>query len=173
MRITKTLRSCLISCCIMAGVSLMLGIWTCIKLEDSAQMQALLETGHDEIKDGRQSAILLTILSIGLIGSYVFLEKKLSHFEEDLLYERRLMRNMFFLFTISYTLRTLYQFLYYDGAEIADHICSYTIRSIISIISPLLWEVIPDICIMYWHHANFKTRSFRGRFRPCCPCLSH
>ena len=83
------------------------------------------------------------------------------------------MRNMFFLFTISYTLRTLYQFLYYDGAEIADHICSYTIRSIISIISPLLWEVIPNIVIMYWHHANFKTRSFRGRFRPCCPCLSH
>ena len=71
-------------------------------------MQALLETGHDEIHDGLQSAILLTILSVGLIGSYIFLEKKLSHFEEDLLYERRLMRNMFFLFMICYTLRTLY-----------------------------------------------------------------
>ena len=65
----------------MAGISVIFGVWTCIELEDNATMQALLETGHDEIDDGFQSAILLTILSVGLIGSYIFLEKKLSHFE--------------------------------------------------------------------------------------------
>ena len=82
------------------------------------------------------------------------------------------MRNMFFCFMVSYTIRTLYQFLYYDGAGLADLICSYLTREIIASISPVIWEIIPNVTIMYWHHENMKTVNFLCRFNRCCPCFS-
>lgn len=173
MQIINRLKISLVLCCFLAGVSCITGIIFCIVLSSQQEIEDIEYYGHDTNADGLVSGILLAILSIGLIGSFLYLNRKLNkHFQDDLVEERRLMRDMFFLFMACYTLRTFYQFIYYDFAH--TRVCSFMVRNMLNILMPLAWEIVPNVTIMYWHHENFKTVNFLDRLKHmfcCCSCL--
>ena len=102
-----------------------------------------------------QSASMLTVLSMFLIGSFLtllyILNKMLS---ENLTSYRKTIVKLFVLFTISYVLRTPYTWFFGMYYHL---VCSQFTRDVTILFLNLIWDILPIMSILIMHHLNFRT----------------
>lgn len=103
-----------------------------------------------------ETAILLTILSIFLIGTFTFLLLLLKAIlPERLNGYRMVIRKLFGIFIISYVLRTIFAWNYGNYHNMG-FLCSIFWRYFFNILLNLVWDVLPIGCLLRLHYLNFR-----------------
>ena len=154
-----------IACTLFALTSIICAtyLWVWLIVHDASgnynfeDMMKLLEEGVPKYWDFNRmaSGILLSILSFGLIVSFIFLVHSIrKYYDGQMEVEMRWLSILFAIFSICYGLRTVYQFLLGDfHIYVPDMIFRWHCVNLL----PIVFDVIPICAILIMHHLNFRT----------------
>ena len=101
------------------------------------------------------SGILLSILSFGLLVSFIFLVHSIrKYYDGQMVIEMSWLSILFAIFSICYGLRTIYQFLLGEFHNLVpDMIFRWNCVNLL----PIVFDIIPICAILVMHHMNFKS----------------
>jgi len=106
-------------------------------------------------------SILLLSIGLKLSISYTALRKCVdNHFDEILREEKKAIKKIFFVFTISYFSRAVV-YLVVNGIYVIDsfsHVEDFVVATIMDVMYPF-WDFMPLMIIMKYHYHNFSAQA--------------